>query len=157
MCLNVGGRQDMVCQLSLEENSLQKFNPGDMGNYRLQTAWGISKQGPLTSCIWRHCSLSVHITSWCRQVRRLDCLSRDFILEFSHKNKLYGLRNQGWAIWEDYRDTIWHCREKISTAKVQLNLKLTRTVGHNGKSFYKCVNSKRRTRGNIVLWWGMVI
>lgn len=80
------------------------------------------------------------------QVIRLDWLSRDFLLEFRHKNKLYGHWKQHQATWEDYGD-----REIISTDKVQLKLKLTRTVGHNKKGFYKCVNSERMTRDNIVL------
>ena len=45
------------------------------------------------------------------------------------------------------------CREKIRQAKAQLELNLTIGVKRNKKLFYKYINSKRRTRENLILYW----
>lgn len=38
---------------------------------------------------------------------------------------------------EEYRDVAWWCKEKICISKVQLELKLERTVDDNKKRFFK--------------------
>lgn len=55
---------------------------------------------------------------------------------------------QGWATWEDCRDSLHHCREKISVTKAQLEFKLATTVKETKRPF-KIVNSKRRIKDNI--------
>ncbi|XP_052628596.1 uncharacterized protein LOC128134646 [Harpia harpyja] len=85
----------------------------------------------------------------CKWGRRPAWLSRDHPLEFMQKKKVYRHWKQGQATWEDYRDAVRHCREKICVAKARLEFKLASTVKDNKKSFLKYDNSKRRTRGNI--------
>ncbi|GAB0206495.1 mitochondrial enolase superfamily member 1 [Grus japonensis] len=76
-------------------------------------------------------------------------MSRDHLLELRQKRKVYGHWKQGQTTWEDYRDAVRHCREKIRVVKAQLEFKLDSTVKDNKKGFLKYVNSKRRTRDNI--------
>ena len=49
--------------------------------------------------------------------RRPAWLSRDLLLELRQKRKVYGHWKQGQVPWEDYRDAVRHCREKIRVAK----------------------------------------
>lgn len=63
--------------------------------------------------------------------RRLAWMNRDFLLEFRRKREVYGPWKQGQVSWEDYRDTIHHCREKTGVTKAQLELKLASTVWDN--------------------------
>lgn len=58
-------------------------------------------------------------------------LNRDVLLKLRWKKKLYGLWKQSQVTWEDYRDAIHLCMEKINVAKAQSELKLARTVGVN--------------------------
>ncbi|GAB0206466.1 mitochondrial enolase superfamily member 1 [Grus japonensis] len=76
-------------------------------------------------------------------------MSRDLLRELRQKRKVYGHWKQGQTTWEDYRDAVRHCREKIRVVKAQLEFKLDSTVKDNKKGFLKYVNSKRRTRDNI--------
>ncbi|KAK4828074.1 hypothetical protein QYF61_023134 [Mycteria americana] len=78
--------------------------------------------------------------------RRLAWLSRDLLLELRQKRKVYGHQKQGQVTWEDYRDAVRHCREKIHAAKPRLEFKLASTVKGNKKGFLKYVNSKKRIR-----------
>lgn len=53
--------------------------------------------------------------------------------------------------WKVYRDATHHCSEKIHVAKVQLELKLAKTVGDKKGSFKKYINSKRQCRNYMGL------
>lgn len=79
-----------------------------------------------------------------------------FLLEFSHKKKLYGCWKKGQETWKDCRDAIHLCREKIFVAKAQLELKLARSVGDNKKSFLKYMNKKKKDqrKHRSASWWG---
>lgn len=54
---------------------------------------------------------------------------------------------QGQVTWEEYRDAVYHCREKIRGAKAQLEYNLASTV----KVFVKYGSNNRRIRDNIAL------
>jgi len=47
---------------------------------------------------------------------------------------------------KDYKDLIRSCREKIRTAKAQLELSLATVVRDNKKCFYKYINNKKRAK-----------
>lgn len=64
---------------------------------------------------------------------RLAWLSRDLFLELRQKRKECGHWKQGQVTWEDYRNSVCHCREKICADKAQLKLKLASAVGDNKK------------------------
>jgi len=61
-------------------------------------------------------------------------LSRD-LLQLRQKRKVFGHWKQRQATWEDYRDTVCHCKEKISMAKGGLEFKLASILKDNKKGF----------------------
>ena len=82
--------------------------------------------------IWVHKSWSLfkshllraqkQIISKCWESRKwgrgLAWMIRDLTPELKQKRKVYGHWKQGQAPWEDYRDAVHQCREKIRAAKV---------------------------------------
>lgn len=68
--------------------------------------------------------------------RSLAWLSRDLSLQLRwKKKKVYGHWKRGWTTWEDCRDAIFNCRDKICVPKDQLELKLASTAGDNKIGF----------------------
>ncbi|KAK4832343.1 hypothetical protein QYF61_021872 [Mycteria americana] len=70
-------------------------------------------------------------------------------MDLRRKKKLYDLWKLGGASEEDYRAVVCIRKEKTRKAKAQLELKLASVVSDNKKGFFKYVNSKRRSKGNI--------
>jgi len=58
---------------------------------------------------------------------------------------------EGQATWEEYRNVVKACRDATRKAKAHLELSLARDVKDNKKSFFKYINSKRKTRENVGL------
>jgi len=56
---------------------------------------------------------------------------------------------KGQATWGDYKGISKVCREEARKAKAQFELRLATAVKENKKSFYKYINSKRRTKENF--------
>ncbi|GAB0182184.1 mitochondrial enolase superfamily member 1 [Grus japonensis] len=56
---------------------------------------------------------------------------------------------QGQVAWEEYRETVRAAREQVKKAKALIEISLAREVKDNKKSFYRCVNEKRRMRENV--------
>lgn len=50
---------------------------------------------------------------------------------------------------EEYRDTVLVCRDSFRKAKACLEFNLMRYMKCDSKGFYKCMNSKRKTRENV--------
>lgn len=65
------------------------------------------------------------------------------------KLRIYGHWKEGQVTQENYRDTVCHCREKISVTLARLELKLASTVNNKKKGFLNYVNSKRKIEDNI--------
>ncbi|KAK4818458.1 hypothetical protein QYF61_013664 [Mycteria americana] len=80
--------------------------------------------------------------SW--QGRRPTWLNRELWLELRKKRRVHDLWKKGQATREDYKDVVRLCREKIRSAKAQLELSLATTIKDNKKCFYKYINNKRR-------------
>uniref|UniRef100_A0A8B9BIA0 Reverse transcriptase domain-containing protein n=1 Tax=Anser brachyrhynchus TaxID=132585 RepID=A0A8B9BIA0_9AVES len=70
-------------------------------------------------------------------------------LELRRKRRVYNLWKRGRATQEDYKDVTRLCRDKIRRAKAHLELNLATAVKDNKKRFYKCINTKRRTKENL--------
>lgn len=70
-----------------------------------------------------------------KQGKRPAWLSRDLILELRWKRKVYEHWKQGQVTWEDYRDAIQHCREKICVDKAPLGFKMVNAVKDSKKGF----------------------
>ena len=50
---------------------------------------------------------------------------------------------------EEYKDLVRSYREKIRTAKAQLELRLATVVRDNKTCFYKYINNKKRAKQNL--------
>ncbi|XP_071886556.1 uncharacterized protein [Anas platyrhynchos] len=84
-----------------------------------------------------------------RRGRRPAWLNRELWLELRRKKRVYNLWKRGQATREDYKDVVRLCRDKIRKAKAHLELNLATAVKENKKSFYKYINTKRRTKENL--------
>ena len=76
-------------------------------------------------------------------------MNRELFLRLQEKKRIYLLWKKGWTTQKEYKEVVKMCREKIRKAKAQLELNLAAGVKGNKKLFYKCINSKRRTRENL--------
>lgn len=54
---------------------------------------------------------------------------------------------RGQVTQEEHRDTVLVCRDGLRKAHLESNL--VRHMKCNNKGFYKCLNSKRKTRENV--------
>jgi len=92
--------------------------------------------------------------------RRSAWLNMEILLGLRNKRRVYHLWKKGQMTQEEYRDFFRSCREEISKAKAQLELRLATVVRDNKKCFNKYINNKKRdnesihplldVRGNIV-------
>lgn len=76
-------------------------------------------------------------------------MNQELLLRLRKKKRVYILWKKGQATWGDYKEVAKICREEFRKAKAQLELKLATAVKENKKSFYKYINSKRRTKENF--------
>ncbi|KAK4830064.1 hypothetical protein QYF61_008402 [Mycteria americana] len=81
--------------------------------------------------------------------RRLAWLTRELWLELRKKRRVYDLWKKGQATQEDYKGVARLCREKIRSAKAELELNLAAAVKDNKKHFFKYISSKRRAKENL--------
>ena len=84
--------------------------------------------------------LDVHGSAWMRK-ELLTELRR-------HKNEFYKRWKKGQVTQEECRVAVWSCRDRLRTAKVDLELNLGRGLKSN-KGFYKYLSSKRETGANV--------
>ena len=76
-------------------------------------------------------------------------MSRELLLRLRKKKRVYVLWKKVQATWGDYKEVAKVCREEVRKAKAQPELRLATAVKENKKSFYKCINGKRRTKDNF--------
>ena len=81
--------------------------------------------------------------------RRPAWLNRELCLELRRKKRVHNLWKRGRATQEDYKDVARLCRDKVRKDKAHLELNLATAVKDNKKCFYKCVNTKRRTKETL--------
>lgn len=56
---------------------------------------------------------------------------------------------KGLCSWEEFGNVVRACRDATRKAKAQSELKLSKVMKDNNKSFFKYVDSKRKTRDNV--------
>jgi len=56
---------------------------------------------------------------------------------------MYRKWKQGCVAWEEYRDVVHMCRDRVRKAKAQIELNLVRDVKNNKKEFYKYTGRRR--------------
>ncbi|KAK4816829.1 hypothetical protein QYF61_023893 [Mycteria americana] len=76
-------------------------------------------------------------------------LAEERVLVGIQEKRVYDVWKKGQATWEDYKDVVGLCREKIRRAKAQLELNLATAVKDNKKCFYKYISNKRRAKENL--------
>jgi len=76
-------------------------------------------------------------------------MSKELPEKLRWKRKTYGMWKEGWATWEEYRNTVRVCRDGKRKATVHLELNLARDVKDNRKSFFKYLSSKQKTRESV--------
>jgi len=74
------------------------------------------------------------------------------LLGLRKKRRVYHLRKKGQETQEEYRGLVRSCREEITKAKAQLELRLATVVSDNKKYFYKYVNNKKRAKESLHLF-----
>ena len=61
---------------------------------------------------------------------------------------MYRKWKQGCVAWEEYRDAVRMCRNKIRKAKGQIELNLVRDVKNN-KGFFRYVGRRRQAKETV--------
>ena len=59
---------------------------------------------------------------------------------------MYRKWKQGCVAWEEYRDVVHMCRDRVRKAKAQIELNLVRDVKNNKKEFYRYPAGGDRSR-----------
>jgi len=72
----------------------------------------------------------------------------ELLAEIRWKRKVHGIRKEGQATWEEYRNVARVCRDATRKAKAHMELKLARDVRNDTKGF-KYISSKRKARDNV--------
>lgn len=86
--------------------------------------------------------------------------TKELLTKLRYEKEVYRKWKQRQLTWEEYRDTVWVCRDVVRKAKAHLDLHLMRHVNGNKKGFYKYISDKTKTREYIGLllketgtWW----
>lgn len=78
--------------------------------------------------------------------RRPAWLSKELLEKPKWKKEVYSIWEKELAIWEEYRHVVRVCRDATKMAKAHLELHLARDVEDHRKSFFKYINSRKKTR-----------
>ena len=70
-------------------------------------------------------------------------MRKDLQLKLREKREMYRKRKQGCVAWEEYRDAVRICRDRVRKAKGQMELNLTRDVKDHKKGFYTYIGMSR--------------
>ena len=70
-------------------------------------------------------------------------LCKDVQLKLRESREMYRKRKQGCVYWEKYRAVVCVCRDRIRTAKAQMELNVVREVKDNKKGFYGYIGRRR--------------
>ena len=83
--------------------------------------------------------------------RQWAWLSKDLQLTLREKREMYRKWKQGSVTWEEYRDVVHMCRNKIRKTKAQIGLNLARDVKDNKKGFYRYIGRRRQAKESVSL------
>ena len=75
-------------------------------------------------------------------------MCKDLQLTLREKREMYRKWKQGCVAWEEYRDAVRMCRNKIRQAKGQIELTLVRDVKNN-KGFFRYISRKRQAKESV--------
>ncbi|KFZ57322.1 hypothetical protein N321_09184, partial [Antrostomus carolinensis] len=81
--------------------------------------------------------------------RKPAWMSKELMEKLKGKREVYEMWKKGLATWEEYRNAVRACRDATRKAKAHLELNLAKDVKDNKKDFFKYINNKRQTRGNV--------
>ena len=76
-------------------------------------------------------------------------MRKDLQLKLREKREMYRKRKQGCVAWEEYRDAVRMCRDRVRKAKGQMELNLTRDVKNNKKEFYRYIGRRKQTKESV--------
>ncbi|KFW02563.1 hypothetical protein N327_13593, partial [Fulmarus glacialis] len=65
------------------------------------------------------------------------------------KKEMHRQWKQGQVSWEEYRDAVQLCRDRVRKAKAWLELNLARNAKNNEKGFYRYVSQKRSVKESV--------
>ena len=85
----------------------------------------------------------------CKGDRRPAWMSKELLVKFKWKEKVYRMWKEEQVTWEEYENVVRECRDAMRKAKVHLKLNLARDVKDNKKGFFKYIDSKRITSENV--------
>ena len=74
---------------------------------------------------------------------QLAWLSKDLQLKLREKREMYRKRKPDCVTWEEYRDIVHMCRDRIKKVKTQIELNLARDVKNKNKGFYRHTDRRR--------------
>ncbi|KFV20373.1 hypothetical protein N340_06018, partial [Tauraco erythrolophus] len=84
-----------------------------------------------------------------RNTRRPAWMNKELLDKLGLKKRAYRGWKQGQVAWEEYKEILQATRGPVRTAKVLIELNLTRDIKGNKKNFYRHVSDKKRSRENI--------
>ncbi|KFQ99133.1 hypothetical protein Y956_03969, partial [Nipponia nippon] len=84
-----------------------------------------------------------------KEGKRPAWLSHDLLVKLKGKKRMHRQWKQGQVSWEEYRDTVQLCRDRIRKAKARLELNLARDAKNNKKGFYRYVIQKRKVKESV--------
>ena len=76
-------------------------------------------------------------------------MNRELFWGHQEKSRIYLLWKEGWTTRGKYKEVVRMCKDKIRTAKAQLELNLAVGVKENKTFFYKYIYSKRRAKESL--------
>ncbi|KAK4821784.1 hypothetical protein QYF61_002200 [Mycteria americana] len=72
-----------------------------------------------------------------KEGKRSAWMSQDLLVKLKSKKEMHKQWKQGRVSWEEYRDSVWLCRDGVRKAKAWLELNLARDTKKNKKGFYR--------------------
>jgi len=78
-------------------------------------------------------------------------MSKELLAKLKWKKVVYRMWKEVQGTWEEYRNIVKVCREKMRKAKVHSELNLARDIKDNKKCFFKHISSKWKTGENVGL------
>jgi len=76
-------------------------------------------------------------------------LGQDLLVKLKSKTELHRQWKQGQVTRKEYSEAAWLCRDGVRRARAWLELNLAKDAKNNKKSFYRCVNQKRKVKESV--------
>ena len=83
--------------------------------------------------------------------RKPKWLNKDMLVKLRQKKEMHRWWKQGHLAWEEYRNAVQICRDRMKKPRALTVLNLARDAKNNEKGFYRYTGHKRKTEECILL------